>query len=228
MNVFIITFGSRGDVQPYVALGKGLKTAGHDVTICTAEQFESFIREQGLDYGYMTGELLKLLDTDAGKEALEETVGLFGSLKTMAKLVKQTNPLNKQMMLDSWAAAQEVEPDVLIFHPKALGAVSIAEYFKVPPIMAILQPMYVPTADFPTPGLPQLNLGGAYNKLTYKTIPMGFRMYNGMVTEFRQQELGLPKFPRGTGLYRTADGRPIPVLHAISPHVVRRPSRRRN
>ncbi|MFN2208056.1 MAG: glycosyltransferase, partial [Candidatus Promineifilaceae bacterium] len=92
MNILIITFGSRGDVQPYLALGKGLKTAGHDVTLCTAEQFEPLIRENGLNYGYMTGELLKLIDTDAGREALEETMGVFGSLKTMAKLARQTNP----------------------------------------------------------------------------------------------------------------------------------------
>jgi sterol 3beta-glucosyltransferase len=58
MRLFIVAFGSRGDVQPFVALGKGLSAAGHNVTVCTAPQFESFVREQGLDYGHMTGELL--------------------------------------------------------------------------------------------------------------------------------------------------------------------------
>jgi len=58
MNIFIVTFGSRGDVQPYVALGKGLKAAGHTVTVCTAQDYEPFIRQHGLNYGYMTGELL--------------------------------------------------------------------------------------------------------------------------------------------------------------------------
>ena len=53
MKIFIITVGSRGDVQPYVALGKGLKGAGHHVTICTCSSFESFIKDHGLDYGYM-------------------------------------------------------------------------------------------------------------------------------------------------------------------------------
>ncbi len=32
MNILILTISSRGDVQPFVALGKGLKTAGHKVT----------------------------------------------------------------------------------------------------------------------------------------------------------------------------------------------------
>ena len=121
MNIFIVTFGSRGDVQPYVALGKGLKAAGHAVTVCTAENFAPFIRENGLDYGYMTGDLLKLMDTDAGREAMENTVGFFGSLKTMTKLVRQTNPLNRQMMHDSWSAAREVEPQLVLLMRERIG-----------------------------------------------------------------------------------------------------------
>ena len=62
MNIFIVTLGSRGDVQPYVALGKGLSERGHTVTVCTCERFESFITEQGLHYGYMSNDFLDLLD----------------------------------------------------------------------------------------------------------------------------------------------------------------------
>ena len=40
MNITILTLGSRGDVQPYVALGKGLLKRGHDVTICTGKTFQ--------------------------------------------------------------------------------------------------------------------------------------------------------------------------------------------
>jgi sterol 3beta-glucosyltransferase len=44
-----------------------------------------------------------------------------------------------------------------------------------------------------------------------------------MVNKIRQEEMGLDKFPRGTGLDKTAAGEPVPVLHAFSPHVVPRP-----
>ena len=36
MRVCIMTLGSRGDVQPYVALGKELIKKGHSAIICTA------------------------------------------------------------------------------------------------------------------------------------------------------------------------------------------------
>ena len=60
-NIFILTLGSRGDVQPYVALGKGFQAAGHNVTVCTSSSFESFITGQGLNYGHMSNDLLDLI-----------------------------------------------------------------------------------------------------------------------------------------------------------------------
>lgn len=223
MKVLIVTFGSRGDVQPYVALGGALQEKGYAVTLCTAEQYADFVRQFDLGYARMSGELLRLMDSEAGREAMEETVGPLGSLKTMATLARQTNPLNRQMMLDSWAAAQEVEPEIVIYHPKALGALSIAEAFGASPIMAVLQPMIVPTAAFPAPSMPRLSLGGWYNKLSYKAVSAGYAMYRGMVNEIRRQEMGMEEVPRGTGLLRTAAGDPVPVLHGFSPTVVPRP-----
>ncbi|NQT04331.1 MAG: glycosyltransferase family 1 protein [Planctomycetes bacterium] len=224
MNVFIITFGSRGDVQPYVALGKGLKTAGHTVTICTCSSFESFITDHGLNYGYAADDLMKLMDSVEGRDAMENTVGVFGTLKTMIKMMKQAKPINRQMMIDSWKAAQGADPDIVLFNSKALGAVSIAEKLGVPVMMALPQPMVVPTAEYPTIGLPNWNIGGWYNKLTYKLVHLGYRAYKGMVNEFRRNILGLDKFPSSSGLLYMADGRSIPVLHSFSKHVVPRPN----
>ena len=69
----IATYGSRGDVQPYVALGKGLQNAGHNVILGTSERFREFVEDHGLAYGYMNDELLAIIDTDQGKERLENT-----------------------------------------------------------------------------------------------------------------------------------------------------------
>ncbi|MDT8302253.1 MAG: glycosyltransferase [Sedimentisphaerales bacterium] len=223
MNVFILTIGSRGDVQPFVALGKGLKAAGHKVTLCTSSSFEPFIRSHGLDYGYMTDELLKLMDSDAGRDAMENTNGISGTIKTTIKLMKKAKPINRQMLKDSWRAAQAAEPDIVLFHPKALGGVHIAEKLGVPVMMALPLPMIVPTAESPTIGFPNWNIGGWYNKLTYAFVRMGFHMYNGTINKFRQDILNLHKFPKSSSLLRMADGRPIPVLHPFSTHVVPRP-----
>jgi sterol 3beta-glucosyltransferase len=224
MNVLIITFGSRGDVQPYVALGKDFKSAGHTVTICTCGSFESFITEHSLNYAYAADDLIKLGTSIEGREAMEDTVGVFGTLKVMIKMMKQAKPIHRQMLIDSWNAAREVKPDIVLFNCKALGAVSIAEKLGVPVIMLLLQPMIVPTSESAAIGLPSWKLSGWYNKLTYKFVHLGYRAYSGMVNEFRRNTLGLDKFPKSTGLLYSTNGRPIPVLHCFSQHVVPQPN----
>ena len=43
MHFTILTIGSRGDVQPYLALAKGLQADGHRVRIATHLEFKSWI-----------------------------------------------------------------------------------------------------------------------------------------------------------------------------------------
>jgi len=58
-----LTIGSRGDVQPYIALGLGLKKQGHDVTIVTHEEYKEWIEAFGISHstaGGDPGALMKL------------------------------------------------------------------------------------------------------------------------------------------------------------------------
>ena len=58
-----LTIGSRGDVQPYIALGLGLKEDGHKVTIVTHDEYQDWIEGFGLQHrsaGGDPGALMKL------------------------------------------------------------------------------------------------------------------------------------------------------------------------
>ena len=48
MRIVIVASGSRGDVQPFLALGLGLKEAGHEVKVATAENYKDFVEERGM------------------------------------------------------------------------------------------------------------------------------------------------------------------------------------
>jgi hypothetical protein len=56
MRISVIAVGSRGDVQPYVAMGRGLRRAGHSVRVVTHAPFEAFVRGNGLDFSALGGE----------------------------------------------------------------------------------------------------------------------------------------------------------------------------
>ncbi len=89
MNIFMLTVGSGGDVQPFVARGQGLQTAGHSATVCTSQRFEAFVREHGLACGYMSNALLDLLDTPEGRQAIETTIGLLGVFRTTLRMANK-------------------------------------------------------------------------------------------------------------------------------------------
>ena len=85
MKICILTFGTRGDVQPYVALGRGLKAAGHEVTIATLVEFRSLVIDYGLQHDTLRGDFLKAAQAAERKSALEGEATRSGSSGNTSK-----------------------------------------------------------------------------------------------------------------------------------------------
>ncbi len=220
MHVMIMTLGTRGDVQPYVALGKGLLANGHQVTICTSQRFETFITDHGLDYGYMNDEALALIDSEEVRALMGNVSNVFTALKMAAKMSRRVGPLQKMMIADSWAATEQANPDVIIFHQKAYGATHFAEKLGIPTILAPTLPQFVPTANFAAIGFPKLPLGGGYNRFTYNlTRRLTVMGISGYTNRWRKAH-GLKPKPRWTDFLLKQDGVPITVMHPLSKHAL--------
>ncbi len=128
-----------------------------------------------------------------------------------------------QLMHDVWDAARATEPDLVIYHPKALAGPLVAEKLGVPAVLAIPVPIAVATAEFPMMGMPRLPWGAGYNRLTYRITELGYRSYDKWARAFRSETPGLDG-PARALTTTLPDGRPVEVLHAISSHVVPRPA----
>lgn len=224
MNILLLTFGSRGDVQPYVALGQGLRAAGHRVGLCTSQHFAGFVSSHGLAYLPMNNGFVELLASLEGRAGLERMQSLPGTLLTVARLARKIGPLQLETLQDAWRAARAFRPDLILFHPKLPGAVDMAGALGVPPIMATLFPQYVPTADFPCLGFPDLPLGAGYRRLTYYIVNRLAGLIGGGPVRAWRRANGLGPRPTQIGLLSDGQGRPIPVLHGYSPHVCPRPA----
>ena len=61
-RILIITIGSRGDIQPFIALGKGLKAAGHEVGLRTAVTYWPFVEQHDLRYLHMNDDFMRLTE----------------------------------------------------------------------------------------------------------------------------------------------------------------------
>src|SRR5690606_2584031 len=131
MNILMLTVGSRGDIQPFVALGLGLKAAGYRVRFATSPLFEDFVRSYGFEFAPVD-DAINQLDSADTRAVME------GSKSKGFALLKETMPLMRRMLDDEWAAAQGV--DAIIYHPKSMGGVHIAEKLNIPVIMSIPLP----------------------------------------------------------------------------------------
>lgn len=222
MNVLILTYGTRGDVQPFVALGKALRERGHVVTLATSTRFESFVVAHGLRFAGMSDEMLSLLDTPAGKHMVENTRTIFDGLRNGLRFSRRIRPMLRDQIADSWIAARACRPDVVVYHPKGFAGPTIAEACDCPALLVLPFPMLVPTGERPHIGFPSLPLGLRANRLTYRlvnalsSIPM-----KGPLEAFRSR-IGLPRAKRLDVLH-TAEGMRIPALTAVSPTVVPEP-----
>lgn len=212
MNIIFLCLGSRGDVQPYVAIGKTAKDLGHKVTICTGKTFEKFVQQNGLDFEECSLDLMAILQTQEGKKVFEE--GMKHPIRAMQYARKVINPLYRKALAEFYEVCQT--KDVIIYHPKAFGAVDIAEKLDILCISMPPIPIIYPISEFPNLAISTRNLGGPLNKLTYTLANLGAESNNIKdINEFREKVLHLKKRKSGKFMI-SRNGYPIPIIYPIS------------
>jgi len=221
-SALVMTYGTRGDVEPFVALALGLRDAGFAPTLAAPARFRSSVEAHGLAFAELSDAVLGLIDSPDGWTVMHGGAGIWAQIAAGMRLARRAAPLNAGLMRQAWAIAAALRPDVIVFHPKATAAPHIAERLEIPAIMGCLQPMVVPTRAFPASTV-ELPLPG-FNRATYALVRLASARLRAPVNRFRTQTLALPPIRHASEvLFPPGAGR-IPVLHAISPEVLPRPA----
>lgn len=213
-----MTLGTRGDVQPYIALALGLRDSGHEVTIATCPNFENFVTGYDIPFRSLRFDIQEFLDSEQGRDLLKgHPYRPAQVLKTLRIIKEKVMPMAKDLLEDTWQLCQDA--DALIFHPKITGGEHISELGRIPCISASTVPMFTPTSEFAMPGMPFVDLGPVLNKWSYELITLGLMSYRGVMNEFRKNSLGLPPM----NLFDTDRKRRwsnIPILYCFSSSLV--------
>jgi len=217
MRVTIITIGSQGDVQPYIALGTGLQAAGYDVCLATHANFEAIARDRGLEFYLIEGNPKEMLEAETGQALIEtgrNIVTHVRRLKTMATMLIQ------QMLNDSWNACQGT--DVIVHSAFGFGSFYVAKKLGVPSIAAFHIP-FTRTSAFPNVTMPQLRLGGFYNWFSYIFFEQLFwQTFRSSINKWVQESLRLPR-PPFMGDFGAMQKRGHPIIYGFSPTVLPKP-----
>ncbi len=219
MHITLLTVGTRGDVQPYVALGLGLKEAGHDVRVATHEVFKELILGNGLEFAPLTVDIQAVMGGPDGQRWLESG---RNQIRFVLRMIRLAFPTLQQMLDDSWVACQGTQ--AILYSTFAIAGYSIAEALGIPSIAAPLQPL-TRTRTFPIMmSLPQrFNLGRTFNWLSY-LIGEQFlwQPFRKAINRWRRERLSLPPIPfRGPFEYLYRER--YPWIYGFSPSVIPRP-----
>ncbi|MCJ1420466.1 Sterol 3-beta-glucosyltransferase [Xylographa parallela] len=206
MRITCLTIGSRGDVQPYIALCKGLLAEGHRPKIATHAEFEPWVRKHGIDFAPVDGDPAELM-----RICVENGMFTYSFLKEAS--VKFRGWID-ELLSSAWKACQET--DLLIESPSAMAGIHIAEALGIPYFRAFTMP-WTRTRAYPHAfAVPEHKMGGAYNYVTYVMFDNVFwTAIAGQVNRWRKKELGL----RSTNLDKLHPNK-VPFLYNFSPSVV--------
>jgi sterol 3beta-glucosyltransferase len=209
MRALLLTVGSQGDVQPYVALAGRLRSAGHEVVLAAPAVY------QGL------GESIVPLDLDMTEVgyAVDGKHGLRHMLAFTRAMGRQAEAFLPQL-----ARLAREGADVVVHHPVLPLGQHLAELLQVPAVVAPPLPMLVPTGEFPSPAWPGTHrwLPRSLNRPSYRAA----RYLTGAwcrrdVDRWRAGDLRLDNSKKNR--HDPLSHEDVTVLHSFSEHVVPKP-----
>lgn len=213
MQITILAYGSRGDVQPFIALAHGLQQAGHTVRLAAPHRFTSLAAEYGVGFVPLAGdpaELSALLNR-AGHNVIRMVKAMYAYVLSVAVPVARA----------AFAAGEGAD---LLVHSFlfTVGGHALARKLGIPDVSVQLFPTFAPTRAFPmvaAAGMPPGVLSYVSHWLTrfiyWHAGNVGFRQLRNMEPGLFDLQLAWPF---------AAAAPQTPLLFAYSPTVLPRPA----
>ncbi len=216
MRIAIIAPGSRGDVEPYLALGKGLIKAGHVVRLVTHKNFETLVNSHGVEFWPIDSNVQDIVQSKDMSALLEG--GNF--LAIMSKMAKEAQRGAVALAEGGLAACRGMDLVLAGIGGLFIG-LALAEKLDLPFLQAYYIP-FTPTQAYPSFLFPKPPawFGGSLNRLSHhlsrQIMWQGFRAADRLA---RQKVLGLPAAPFW-GPYSADHMDRDPILYGFSPSVI--------
>ncbi|MGF1507846.1 MAG: glycosyltransferase [Anaerolineae bacterium] len=219
MKIVIYAIGSRGDVQPYIAIGQGLRAAGHTVTLATVAYFRDLVAESGLAYHPVAGDVEAMLVAPSTIRAMESG---RRTLRALTNIWAMTRPYLTQMGDDCLAAAQGA--DVLVASTLAIHSYPIGDALGIAVLPAIPYPLFTPTRAFPNPVWPVRRVPAVLNPLTTRIAALSaWQLARPLINRWARARFGMRGYGP-VGPFRRFFQQRTPVMYGYSPSLIPRPA----
>ncbi|CAO1612901.1 unnamed protein product [Parajaminaea phylloscopi] len=209
MRIVCLTIGSRGDVQPYIALCKGFKAQGHDPVIVSHPEYREWVEKHGIEFRGAGGDPAALMKLSVEHRLFspaffKESVGKFRSW---------LDELLRECFEQCWDA------ELLIESPSTMAGIHVAEALQCFYFRAFTMP-WTRTKHLPQAfSVPSVDLGEAYNWSSYTMFDRVFwQATSGQINRWRRYMLHLAPID-----YAELDQDSVPFVYNFSSAVVPHP-----
>ncbi|GAD97150.1 sterol glucosyltransferase [Paecilomyces variotii No. 5] len=227
LNIVIQIVGSRGDVQPFIALGQELRRYGHRVRLATHGVFESWIKQTGLEFFSIGGNPKELM------AYMVKNPGLIPQMKNInVKDIQKKRQMIAEMLDGCWMSCIEDDPttkvpfvaDAIIANPPSFAHIHCAQALGIPVHLMFTMP-WTNTREVPHP-LANVKSSKTTptvaNYLSYSIVEwLTWQGLSDIVDDFRAR-LDLEPVPTNEGP-SLLDTLKIPFTYCWSPALMRKP-----
>lgn len=219
MKIALLGMGTRGDVQPLLALSQGLSGAGFEVKIIASSDFRDFVESAGIAYDTLGISMKDLMSGDLGKAWVEDSgKNPMLGMRRLKEMLASTAGTVSEELLRATADADVIVSGLPVF----MYADAIAEKYNKRHITLQFVPYNPTKAGYATietsfPGSNSFINKFAGNVAQYFT----YTTYRDSSQIFRKR-LGLPGVSYSQ--YRKQYNRNLPIIYGLSRHVLPKPS----
>lgn len=179
MKIVLTTYGSRGDVQPMIALTLRLKASGHNVLLVGPPEKESWAREMGCPYRPLGSDVTDYIDRMNDAHSV-------GSAIRFIRLLRREVACQFQAFPNIIAGADLVIGASLVF-----GLSTVAESMGIPYRYVCFTPQMLPSSHHPFMVFKHQHFPKWYNRMTWQAVKMLDRFNLTRLVNQRRRELRL-------------------------------------
>jgi sterol 3beta-glucosyltransferase len=213
MKALLLTVGSRGDVQPFVALAVRLRASGHEAVLAAPAVFSGLAGARDVPFVPLELDMGQVGEAVAGRHGLRHVLRFCRAMGQRAAAV-----------LPALENAADGGADLVVHHPVLPLGQHVAELLAVPAVVGQAMPALVPTREFPSTVWP-CRVPGMLNRPSYRAAGrLAGAWCRKDVDRWRRDVLDLPSRRGRHDPLVSDDGAPVTVLHAFSEHVIPRPA----
>ena len=173
MKYVLVSVGTRGDMEPFLAIAQLLQKHGHNTICAFPTQFQALAVDAGLPFYPLSKEFIELIEGEDAVNLMGGKISVSKKIRILIKLYKLGVRVNKQLVEEQVLLFEKEKPDRVVFNGKSTYPIiweilNPGKSFFVSPVPCLIHPVN----EYPHVGF-KGNYGRVINRLTYRLANFG-------------------------------------------------------